>query len=168
MTYTIYIHKSNLNWDMIHKADKIGGMIEQVLPNLISWHDLKENEIEPALNFIRETWGGIKVELCKEIYHGSCVDTPLEKKIDLSKEDKKEMSQKIFDAEKANKAQEEYCKIRKVPHFAPQKNCYYCGQNIYAETGKLKNGGTWQGISVERAGNEHITGCPFCSHTYCD
>ena len=87
MTYTIYINHSNLNWDMIHKADKIGGMIEQVLSDLISWHDLKESEIEPALNFIRETWGNITVKLCKEIYYGSYgsfCDTPLIKEIDLS------------------------------------------------------------------------------------
>lgn len=83
MTYTIYIDANNLSWDIIHKADKIGGMIEQVLDNTISWHDLEENEVEPALDFIRETWGHITVDLCKEIYHGSYCDTPLERKIDL-------------------------------------------------------------------------------------
>ena len=83
MTYTIHISADNLSWDIIHKADEIGGMIEQVLPELISWHDLKENEVEPALDFIRETWGHITVDLCKEIYHGSYCDTPLERKIDL-------------------------------------------------------------------------------------
>lgn len=83
MTYTIYIDANNLSWDIIHKADKIGGMIEQVLPELISWQDLKENEIESALDFITETWGHITVDLCKEIYHGSYCDTPLERKIDL-------------------------------------------------------------------------------------
>ena len=86
MTYTIHINTNNLSWDMIYKADEIGGMIEQVLDNLIAWHSLKENEIEPALNFIRETWGHITVELCKEIYYGkykSFSSTPLEKKIDL-------------------------------------------------------------------------------------
>ena len=83
MTYTIYIDTNNLTWDIIHKADEIGGMIEQVLPELISWHDLKENEIEPALDFIRATWGHIRVDLCKEIYHGCFCDTPLEKRIIL-------------------------------------------------------------------------------------
>lgn len=83
MTYTIYINANNLTWDIIHKADEIGGMIEQVLDNLISWHDLKENEIEPALDFIRKTWGHITVDLCREIYHGSYVDTPFERKIEL-------------------------------------------------------------------------------------
>ena len=83
MTYTIYIDANNLSWYIIHRADKIGGMIEQVLPELISWHDLKENEIEPALDFITETWGHITVDLCKEIYHGCFCDTPLEKKIIL-------------------------------------------------------------------------------------
>ena len=85
MTYTIHINANNLTWDIIHKADEIGGMIEQVLNNLISWHDLKENEIEPALDFIRETWGHITVELHKEFYSGKYkrfCSIQLEKKID--------------------------------------------------------------------------------------
>ena len=83
MTYTIYIDANNLNWDIIHKADEIGGMIEQVLDDTISWHDLEENEVGPALDFIRETWGHITVDLCKEIYYGSFCYTPLERKIKL-------------------------------------------------------------------------------------
>ena len=85
-TYTIYIDANNLTWDIIHKADEIGGMIEQVLDNLIAWHELEENEIEPSLEFIRETWGHISVELHKEFYSGkykSFCSTQFEKKIDL-------------------------------------------------------------------------------------
>lgn len=86
MTYTIHINANNLNWDIIHKADEIGGMIEQVLDDLISWHDLKENEIESALDFIRETWGHITVELYKEIYYGkykNLCTLSLERKMEL-------------------------------------------------------------------------------------
>ena len=71
MTFTIYINANNLTWDIIHKADEIGGMIEQVLSDLISWHNLKENEIRPALEFIRETWGHITVPVCEEFYYGT-------------------------------------------------------------------------------------------------
>lgn len=35
MTYTIHISADNLTWDIIHKADEIGGMIEQVLDDTI-------------------------------------------------------------------------------------------------------------------------------------
>lgn len=90
MILTIYIPISttsqNLTWETINKADKIGGMIEQVLDDLISWHNLKENEIESALDFIRETYGHITVKLCKEIYYGkykSFCNTQFEKEIKL-------------------------------------------------------------------------------------
>lgn len=86
MAFTIYINANNLSWNIIHKADEIGGMIEQVLDNLIAWHELEENEIEPSLEFIRETWGHISVELHKEFYFGkykSFCSTQFEKKIDL-------------------------------------------------------------------------------------
>lgn len=86
MTFTIYINANNLTWDIIHKADEIGGMIEQIFDDLISWHNLKENEIESALDFIRGTWGHITVQLCKEIYYGRYnifCDTLLEREINL-------------------------------------------------------------------------------------
>lgn len=66
MTLTIYINANNLNWDIIHKADEIGGMIEQVEENLISWHDLSLKEISFALQFVSETWGHITVDITKE------------------------------------------------------------------------------------------------------
>lgn len=66
------------------------------------------------------------------------------------------MSNETFDPIKANKAQMEFCKLRDVPHFAPTSRCWSCGRNIYAK------------ISVERAGRELITGCPYCHRTFCD
>lgn len=85
MTYTIYINANNLTWDIIHKADEIGGMIEQVLSDQISWHNLKEKELALALNFIYETWGHVFVSLCEEIYiaGGRYCHTPLLKQIQL-------------------------------------------------------------------------------------
>ena len=71
MTYTIHINTDNLSWEIIHKADEIGGMIEQVLPELISWHDLKESEISHAIDFIKSTWKESAMEIYKENYSGS-------------------------------------------------------------------------------------------------
>jgi hypothetical protein len=63
-----------------------------------------------------------------------------------------------YDEVKANEAQIEYCKKNSVPHFAPTGNCWCCGNNIFKE----------RGVSVEEAGRELITGCPFCHRSYCD
>lgn len=78
-----------------------------------------------------------------------------------------------YDISKAVKAQEEYLKKLAVEHpedwmapnfakgkgFAPRSGyCYSCGKNIYEEGG----------ISVEKAGKELITGCPFCHRSYVD
>ena len=71
MTYTIHISANNLTWDIIHKADEIGGMIEQVLDDTISWHDLKESEMSHAIDFIKRTWKESVMEVYKENYSGS-------------------------------------------------------------------------------------------------
>ena len=70
------------------------------------------------------------------------------------------MDKKTFNPAEAVKAQEEYCKKRGVPFFAPNQyigyKCYRCNRNIYVEGG----------ISVEKARSELITGCPFCHYSY--
>lgn len=73
---------------------------------------------------------------------------------------------KTFDREQSKKAQDAYCTTNKSPHFAPFSGlCYHCGNDIYSEIDR----GTYKtGISVERATNELITGCPHCHHSYCD
>lgn len=71
MTYTIHISADNLTWDIIHKADEIGGMIEQVLDDTISWHDLKESEMSHAIDFIKRTWKESVMEIYRENYSGS-------------------------------------------------------------------------------------------------
>ncbi len=53
------------------------------------------------------------------------------------------------------KAQEEYCKRNYVPFFAPTGKCWGCNRNI------------WEGITLEQATNEHITGCPYCNKSFC-
>lgn len=71
MTYTIHINANNLNWDIIHKADEIGGMMEQVFEDTISWHDLKESEMSYAIDFIKRTWKESVMEIYRENYSGS-------------------------------------------------------------------------------------------------
>lgn len=67
---------------------------------------------------------------------------------------------KEFNSHKARIAQRKYCEEKKYPDFAPINTgiCYSCRRDIFSEGG----------ISVEEAATEHITGCPFCHHSYCD
>lgn len=87
-----------------------------------------------------------------------------------------------FDAETAQKAQENYCELHSNPVFVPKKGvCYSCKRNIFVprfykqEAGTLiKKAGTAEdfdtatGVSIEEAGSRLITGCPHCSHSFCD
>jgi len=61
----------------------------------------------------------------------------------------------MSDTDTKIKAQEEYCEKHKVPMFAPVL-CYGCNRNI------------WEGITLEKATDEHITGCPYCGKSFCD
>ncbi len=64
-----------------------------------------------------------------------------------------------FDINAAKKAQKNYCKEKVYPLFAPKDGvCWNCGKNIYCVNG----------ISVEQASNNLITGCPFCHRSFCD
>ena len=75
----------------------------------------------------------------------------------------------MFDAQESIRAQENYCKENKLPHFAPHDGrCWSCNQQIYAEGKSRWNGGISRGVSVEKAGTELITGCPHCNRSYCD
>lgn len=84
----------------------------------------------------------------------------------------------MFDSCKAHEAQRKYCEEKGYPHFAPVR-CFRCNQNIYSQKGhpveKLPRGKVRlmysvdrPGISVEKAGKEHIIGCPFCCWSFCD
>lgn len=57
-------------------------------------------------------------------------------------------------------AQKEYCS-NGTPNFAEfgtdiKGKCIYCHENI------------WEYISLEKASNDLITGCPVCHRSYCD
>lgn len=81
----------------------------------------------------------------------------------------------IYDALAATVAQSKYCREHGVPHMAPKSGrCWRCGRNIYLpaniatsipELG-IFDGRKSPGISVERAGREHIAGCPHCGWSF--
>ena len=67
------------------------------------------------------------------------------------------MATTTYNIPEAIKAQDWYCKTKILPHFAPGNGiCWSCHQNIYSEKGRT------------RAAGQLITGCPFCSRSYCD
>lgn len=84
-------------------------------------------------------------------------------------------NEKIFDVAKSIAAQKEIIRkgveSKQLPEwlksgFAPANGiCYRCKRNIYSE---VNHGNYSTGISVERATNELITGCPHCNASYCD
>jgi len=54
-------------------------------------------------------------------------------------------------------AQKKLCADKQYPHFAPYDGvCYRCRKQIYER------------ISLQRASSDLITGCPWCSRSYCD
>lgn len=75
-----------------------------------------------------------------------------------------------YNVSKSIKAQDEYCKEKGFPHFAPRSGvCWSCNQNIYEKiVYNHKDFHPWNtGLTVEQA-SRHITGCPHCNRTYCD
>jgi hypothetical protein len=57
--------------------------------------------------------------------------------------------------EKIN-AQKKYCKLNGLPNFAGSGVCFSCGKNVF------------QNMTVEKSGNNLITGCPHCNKSFCD
>jgi hypothetical protein len=54
-------------------------------------------------------------------------------------------------------AQERYCAKKRVPLFAPSNGiCSACKKQIYDR------------FTMIQASREHITGCPYCDHSYCE
>ena len=87
-----------------------------------------------------------------------------------------------FNIVKAREAQKKYCEEKGLPYFAPSSGyCWKCNRNIYEQIGwKVENGRNIEvplnskelthktGITVERAEESLITGCPHCNRSYCD
>lgn len=71
----------------------------------------------------------------------------------------------FYDPKAAAERQKLYCKNRKLPLFAPPTGiCWTCGLNIYYDYGPEMN----HAYSVHEAGNQHITGCPYCHTSFCE
>ncbi|HHT03564.1 MAG TPA: hypothetical protein GX005_04490 [Bacteroidales bacterium] len=87
------------------------------------------------------------------------------------------MEERTYDINKSITAQERYGIDNNLPQFAPgDGNCFSCKRNIYTKfereernrLSKEVTGIRITGITLERASNELITGCPHCCRTYCD
>ncbi|MCR6112729.1 hypothetical protein HXA35_20575 [Bacillus sp. A301a_S52] len=77
-------------------------------------------------------------------------------------------------------AQSEYQERTGSPDFPPQSGrCWNCNKNIYEphhwriENGRKvpateENSTMTTGITVEKASNQLVTGCPHCNRSYCD
>lgn len=72
MTYTIEFNSNQLTMDICKKADDItsSGMIEEVLPGLVSFHDLDERDVEKAMLFILEHFKDPSCDVAREHYKG--------------------------------------------------------------------------------------------------
>ncbi|MCM3456565.1 hypothetical protein M3685_21940 [Heyndrickxia oleronia] len=78
-----------------------------------------------------------------------------------------------FEVQTSIDAQANYCKNNHLPHFAPYDGlCWNCNQNIYLPGKRFWRGNfdgrESEGISVDKASNELVTGCPHCFRSYCD
>ncbi|HBV87014.1 MAG TPA: hypothetical protein DEF42_10270 [Desulfosporosinus sp.] len=87
-----------------------------------------------------------------------------------------------YDSNLARKKQAEYCRVNKVPHFAPESGrCWRCHRNIYDPWTRMNPGyiktdtgyvygdvEVTTGITVDKAEKELVTGCPHCNRSYCD
>lgn len=60
-------------------------------------------------------------------------------------------------------AQWDYVIRHHAMFFIPDDGiCFFCKKNIFHPDG------CYEGISLKKASNELITGCPHCFRTYCD
>lgn len=77
------------------------------------------------------------------------------------------MSQEHWNTAEAITAQGEYCEKHRAPYFAPKSGlCFRCHRQIYGIYDL--DGKELRGISVEKAGERLITGCPYCRMSFVD
>ena len=82
------------------------------------------------------------------------------------------MKEEKYNIQDSIKAQKQHCKKKDSPIFAPAHGkCYRCHKNIYKKHTKTRmflgeEKETTTGITVEKAGNEVITGCPHCNYSF--
>ena len=74
MTYTLYLNlPRHLTWDDISEADSTiaSGMLEEVLPLVASFHDVKAKYVKDVLDFYQKLFGHVVVEIYSDHYTGS-------------------------------------------------------------------------------------------------
>ncbi|MDR4315037.1 Uncharacterised protein [Niallia circulans] len=83
-----------------------------------------------------------------------------------------------YNVQESVELQKRLCEEKGYPHFAPRSGvCWNCHKNIYEpieqkrimffEDGKPEKT-IVTGITVDKAANQLVTGCPHCNRTYCD
>lgn len=74
MTYTLYLNlPRHLTWDDIHAADSIiaSGMLEEVLPLVASFHDVKAKDVNGVLDYYQRLFGHALVAIESDHYTGN-------------------------------------------------------------------------------------------------
>lgn len=64
------VHNRSKNRKTFDNGIVPSGMIEEVLPFVVSFHDLKGNDIQKAKSFIMEHFGNPECKVAKEHYNG--------------------------------------------------------------------------------------------------
>lgn len=80
------------------------------------------------------------------------------------------MTEITFCPKEANEKQTEFCNRYNIPLLAPENGeCFHCGKNIYMPY--VRGSGAWRfttGITLDKAGEYHITSCPHCNKSFSD
>ena len=68
MTFSIDWKPSrNLSMDDCHKSDALhAGMLEQVLENLVSWHDVERKDMDRVVTYIGHEFSGVLAKVYEE------------------------------------------------------------------------------------------------------
>lgn len=66
---------------------------------------------------------------------------------------------------RASMAQKKYCETIGAPWFAPDRQCYKCHLDIYADV-EAPDGSISHGYTEEYAKTHLITGCPHCHFSF--
>lgn len=79
MSYTITFTPKDIGRNLtradILKADTLAaGLLEQVLDDLISWHDVQQRDIARVLDYISLEYGHILICIESEYHHGYMCD----------------------------------------------------------------------------------------------
>lgn len=79
MRYTIYFTPKDigrgLNMADIRKSDTLrAGMLEQVLDDLICWHDIKARDLDRVMDYIQLEFGRVLIQIEEEYHRGRMVE----------------------------------------------------------------------------------------------